>query len=312
MNWLCIFFTKRGISSEIDTNEYILEAAKTIELTHDIVTNLVRNNIDRLQYEPVWSILHDMYLKCHEFTSGSLTSFLVAHISSAEALCRTAIESAVNLQYASYGDDVGNVIAYFRLYLATERDQNKSWLKSVEKSNGPNEEKEYHRDCIRKKYENLDVCENALRESFSIMGIDFDSRRGSWPSIFDRFCKINKEIDYRTIYAALCSQAHNDPEDILNNLMSRIIQIDGIEENGYAQAVEIEQYFFSLNMVLTAISFYVEATAMYLAKYNIPVSKNIIPILIKTKDLIIDLQTNSKSRIANPVRLAIQASLTKE
>lgn len=291
------FFKNRCISTEMDLNPYILRAAELIELADDEVNNLARNNIDRLQDEAVWSILHDMYKKCYEFTSGALATFLIAHIASAEALCRTAVESAVNLHYASCGDDVGNVIAYFRNYIATERGQNKAWLKSVENSNYPNEAKAYHRELIGNKERSLDSYEEGLRKSLAIINVDYDAHLGSWPSTFDRFSKIGKEVDYRTIYAALCSQAHNDPEDILNNLMTRIIEVDG-----YAESVEIEKYIFSLNMVLTSICFYIEAAAMYLAKYNIDVTKTLVPLSQRATELLVELQSNSKEHVSRPLK----------
>lgn len=293
------FFENRCISTEIALNPYVLSAAEIIELVNDEVNRLAEANIERLQHEAAWSILHDMYKKCHEFAGGALATFLIAHIGSAEALCRTAVESAVNLHYASCGDDVGNVLAYFRNYIATERGQNKTWLTSVEKSNYPPEAKDHHRALIEDKERSLDLYEDALRKSLSIINIDYDNHPGSWPSIFDRFSKIGKEVDYRTIYAALCSQAHNDPEDILNNLMSRIVEFDG-----YAESVEIEKYVFSLNMVLISICFYVEASAMYLAKYNVPVTMTLVPLLKRANDLVVELQSSSKGHILRPLKLA--------
>ena len=222
-----LFFTKRCISLDMDLNPYIICAAELIELVDEEVNLLVNTHLDRLQHEVAWSVLLDMYKKCHEFTSGALASFLIAQIASAEALCRTAIESAVNLHYASLGDEVGNVIAYFKNYIATERGQNQAWLKSIEKSRYPSETKAHHRTLIAQKDRSLDQYENALCESLALINIDYQNYIGSWPSTFDRFAKIGKEVDYRTIYAALCSQANNDPEDILNNLMSRIVEVDG-------------------------------------------------------------------------------------
>jgi hypothetical protein len=293
------FFKKRCISTEMALNPYVLSAAEIIELVNDEVNSLTEEHIERLQHEAAWSILHDMYKKCHEFTGGALATFMIAHIGSAEALCRTAVESAVNLHYASFGDDVGNVLAYFRSYIATERGQNKAWLKSVENSNYPREAKDYHRVLIEDKERSLDFYEDALRKSLSIISIDYDNHPGSWPSTFDRFSKIGKEVEYRTVYAALCSQAHNDPEDILNNLMTRIIEFEGYEES-----VDIENYVFSLNMVLTSICFYVEASVMYLAKYNVPVIETLVPLLKRATDLVIELQSNSKGHVLRPLKHA--------
>jgi hypothetical protein len=291
------FFNKRCISTEIEINPYVLNAIEIFELVDEEVNRLAKEHIERIQHEVAWSIIHDMYKKCHEFTGGTLATFLIAHIASAEALCRTAVESAVNLHYASCGDDIGNVIAYFREYIATEKKQNKAWLKSVENSDYPNDAKNYHRTQIEDKEHSLELYENALRESFSLVNINYDNYQGSWPSTFDRFSKIGKEVGYRTTYAALCSQAHNDPEDILNNLMSRII-----DANGYAKGIEIEAYIFSLNMVLTSICYYVEASAMYLAKYDISVTESLMPLLIRATELQIDLQSNSKEHILSPLK----------
>lgn len=277
-------------------NHYVLNAAEIIELVHDEVNKLAEEHIKRLQHEVAWSILHDMYAKCYEFTGGALATFLILHIGSAEALCRTAVESAVNLHYASCRDEVGNVLAYLRDYIRTERTQNKAWLKSVENSDYPVNAKDHHKAKINDKERSLTLYEDLLRKSLSSIHIDYDNYPGSWPSTFDRFSKIGKEIDYRTIYTALCSQAHNDPEDILNNLMSRVV-----EQDGYAESIEIEKYVFSLNMVLTSIHFYVEASAMYLAKYNIPVIKTLLPLLDRTTDLIIELQSSSRELILQPV-----------
>lgn len=298
------FFDNRCISTEMALNPYLLSAAEIIVLVDDEVNRLVEAHIDRLQHEAVWSILHDMYKKCHEFAGGALATFLVAHIASAEALCRTAIESSVNLHYACFGDDIGNVLAYFRNYIATEKGQNIAWLKSVENSSCPPEEKDHHRALIEDKESSLDLYEDALRKSLSIINIDYDNHPGSWPSTFDRFSKIGKEVQYRTIYAALCSQAHNDPEDILNNLMSRIVEFDG-----YAESVEIEKYIFSLSMVLTSICFYVEASAMYLAKYKIPVTKTLVPLLKRATDLVVELRSSSNGHILRPLKLAPNTAL---
>lgn len=291
------FFKNRCISIEMDINPYIIRAAELIELADDEVNSLAKKNIDRLQGEAVWSILHDMYKKCYEFTSGALATFLITHISSAEALCRTAVESAVNLHYSSCGDDVGNVIAYFRSYIATERSQNKAWLKSVETSSYPNEAKAYHRELVDNKERSLDFYEEALRKSLAIINIDYDAHLGYWPSTFDRFSKIGKEVDYRTVYAALCSQAHNDPEDILNNLMTRIVEV-----NGYAESVEVEKYMFSLNMILTSICFYIEAAAMYLARYNIDVTKTLAPLSQRATELLAESQSNSEEHVLRTLK----------
>lgn len=62
-------------------------------------------------------------------------------------------------------------------------------------------------------------------------------------------------------------------------------------------------------MVLTSICFYVEASAMYLAKHNIPVTKTLVPLLKRVTDLVIELQSSSKGLILRPLKLAPNTAL---
>ena len=84
-----------------------------------------------------------------------------------------------------------------------------------------------------------------MHESLALSGVNFDAVDLKWPSIFDRFKETKGEVNYRTVYAALCSQAHNDAEDILNKIMSRVIDnVTGLED-----AQWVEQYNFSLYLL---------------------------------------------------------------
>jgi hypothetical protein len=291
------FLFKKHVSHDINLNPYVESAIEIIQLTDEEVARLIDLHHDSSKHQPAFEVLHDMYQKCQEFTSGALSAFLISHIGSAEALCRTAIESAVNLHYVSLGDDLANILAYFKNYLTTERKQNRQWLKSVEESNNSSDDKQYHIRLIVEKDNTLDHYEDALRSSLSIIHVDYNMYNDSWPSIFDRFVKIGKEIDYRTIYVALCSQAHNDPEDVLNSLMSRIIPVEG-----YADSVEIERYNFSLNMVIASISFYIEATAMFLAKYDISVTDTILPLWSRAMELVNENISVSEQKIFDTIK----------
>ncbi len=156
-------------------------------------------------------------------------------------------------------------ISYFKKYIETERRQNINWKKSVESSGYTEEGKKIHYDRITKKEDALSIYENLLRESLSLAGVNYNDSDYKWPSIFDRFKEIGDEVGYRTVYVALCSQAHNDAEDILNIIMSRVIE--NAEE--MADKIFIEQYNFSLYMNLMAIKYHVIASAMYLGKFDI-------------------------------------------
>ena len=58
------------------------------------------------------------------------------------------------------------------------------------------------------------------------------------------------------MYAAICSQAHHDAEDILNNLLVNSL----VEDNGETQRMEQEADSFSVFLVLFGLRWFVEAT----------------------------------------------------
>ena len=173
----------------------------------------------------------------------------------------------------------------------------------MRKSKYSESDKNYHRDLIRSKERCLDAYEEVLRNSFSQSGVDYDKSSESWPNVFERFSKIGKEVDYRTVYAGLCSQAHNDAEDVLNGLMARVIEIEGME-----RAAEIEKYIYSLNMVLTSILFYIESSMIYLAKFGVDATGGMMPLIGKTVALMQELQSGSKDKIVGALQSASAAA----
>jgi len=180
----------------------------------------------------------------------------------AEALCRTAVEAILNLYYFSLGDTCDLVLQYFKSYICVERKQNKHWATNVERSEYPEEAKQVHRKRIAAKERALSHYERVVTEAFLQINRNYAAVSETFPGIFDRFNAIGKEVSYRTVYAALCSQAHNDAEDLLNDFVHAVMQIRGARE---VQAFENEN--FALYMVLTVVFFLIEAFAMYLAKY---------------------------------------------
>ncbi|EHK0035626.1 hypothetical protein KB973_004670 [Vibrio parahaemolyticus] len=259
------FLEQRALSQGIQLNEPLYKALLYLEKSNELVEDLCNKNQSELIKNVPWPTMHDMYRRNYEYCCGVISCFLIGQLQSSEALCRTAIEGAVNLHYVSLGDSMSKQIAYFKNHLVTERKQNRNWKESVEASGYPQDAKDHHLNKILEKEGSLTHYEEALRESLRLAGVDFDSVDIKWPSIFDRFKEIGDEVGYRTVYAALCSQAHNDAEDILNKIMSRVIDnISGMEE-----AQWIEQYNFSLYLLLTALDYHITASAMYIARFNI-------------------------------------------
>lgn len=259
------FFQKRSLSEEIELNESLYNAILFLEKSNEITNRLCNKNVSKLEGNVAWPSMHDMYKRNYEYCCGALGCFIIAQFPSSEALCRTAIEGAVNLHYMSIGDSMGKQISYFKSYLETERKQNRNWKASIESSSYPSNAKQHHFERINNKEKVLNEYDVMLRKSLALAGVDYDSSNQRWPSIFDRFKEVGDEVGYRTVYVALCSQAHNDAEDILNSIVTRVVEnAEGLEE-----ATFLEQYMFSLYMLLTALQYNVMATVMYVAKFNI-------------------------------------------
>jgi hypothetical protein len=238
------------------------------------VAMLIQRNIGFLEQEPAWGLLDSMQKRAKSHTAACIVLISNSHFASAEALCRTAIESTVNLYYCSGGDSVETVLSYFKSYVVTERKQNQLWRTSILGSEWPGDAKAHHLELIKDKDEVLGAYERILGETFCQVGFSYAKASEVWPSIFDRFKAINKEIDYRTIYAALCSQAHNDPEDLLNSFACEVTQVAGA-----GKAQEIENEGFAKYMVLVALAFLIESTAVYLAKYLSDSNEKLLPLL---------------------------------
>jgi predicted transcriptional regulator len=291
------FLKKNCIREDIALNDYIIEAINTLELACEIANRYSLENIESLKDKAVWSIIYDIYTRSYKYTEATLSLFIISHIASSEALCRTSVESSVNLYYLSIGNDVENVISYFKDHIKNERQQNKKWREAVNNSDESQNYKSGHIELIDKKEKSLDFYEKMLTESFSIINIDYDTINSNFPTTFDRFKKINKEVTYRTLYAALCSQSHNDAEDSINNLMARIVQKDGMETG-----VEAEKYIFSLYMVLNCIQLWIEATIMFLEKYEIKMSDELFDVYKRASMNIITLDENKSEFIKNAMK----------
>lgn len=245
------------------------------------VKGATERHINELDEAHAWALLHSMYLRSSAHTEACLVLLSNEHFASAEALCRTIVESAVNLYYSSRGDSAANVLIYFKDYISTERDQNRKWRNSVATSKYPKASKDNHFDRIANKDLALNKYEHILTEAFGQIGIVYSKTSESWPPIFDRFKEIDKEVEYRTIYAALCSQAHNDPEDLLNEFVHGVLQTPGMEE-----AQDFENRNFARYMVLVALAFHIESTAIYLAKFFSETNDRILPLLKSAWDAI--------------------------
>lgn len=300
-----LFFEKRVISTDIEMNKPLHNAILYLEESNEIVEKLFKNNTKKIDEHPAWSSMYDMYYRSYDHACGALSLFIIGQFRSSEALCRTAIESSVNLHYISLDDSTEKLIAYFKDYIETEKKQNVQWKNSVKASSYPFEAKKFHESKISDKDKAIEHYEKILKESFSLSNVDYDSNNTKWPNIFERFCDIKDEVSYRTIYLALCSQAHSDPEDIINDLMTRVIgNVDGLEESMFLQ-----QYHFALYMIITIIQFHILASAMFVAKFEID-AKKITQLYTKTTKLLVEFSENMDDNITQNIAFNLKSNKT--
>lgn len=252
-----------GLSdSGVENDPGLKTAVRLFDTAQMEYIRMLGERCEELDEKSSWTLLYKMQGRATGHVAACLVLASNGHFAAAEALSRTAMESALNLYYCSFGDTTAKLITYFKDHIITERKQNRTWGESVTNSSYGKEAKAVHADAISGKEKVLAVYERVLDETFQRIGYSYSQSNEPWPSVFDRFRLIGKEIDYRTFYAALCSQAHNDPEDLLNDFVLASMQVEGSRER---QRKENES--FARFMVINALKFWIEASAMHLAKY---------------------------------------------
>lgn len=255
-----------GLSKQaLARDEELGAAAQLFADTRREILNLTEEHLKALEVAHDWGLLHAMYERAAGHAGASIVLLSHGHAAAAEALCRTAVEAAVNLYHCSLGDSLGHIMSYFKCYVDTERKQNDLWAKSIRGSGGARSDIEFHLKKIGEKADALQLYETTLTSVFDQIGRKYaEAKGGDWPNIFERFKGLNKEVSYRTAYAALCSQAHNDAEDLLNDFVQGVTQIDGMRERQLE-----ENRNFALYMTLMTLNLFVEASAIYIARFNI-------------------------------------------
>ena len=75
----------------------------------------------------------------------------------------------------------------------------------------------------------------------------------SFPNLFERVAETSHKVNYRTVYAAMCSQTHHDAEDVLNFYIALSLPGNNYED------LENEANCFGVYIVLTAMMEFVDA-----------------------------------------------------
>jgi hypothetical protein len=85
-----------------------------------------------------------------------------------------------------------------------------------------------------------------------------------WPTIAGRFKALRLEVDYRTIYAALCSQSHSDAEDLLNYFVFK-----SLGNQDLLDKVALDTVNFSRLMLYFGVQYYLIAAGSYSIRFGL-------------------------------------------
>ena len=208
--------------------------------------------LDELGPEPTNGLLVKLIDRSYETAAGALALISIGHLREAEILSRSIFESSVTTAFIVKEVPSQRFAQFFRSYVRTEREQNIRWSREVESL--PLKAQTDHRGRINQKNEAMDGYEQFIALYIAHCGID-PSKTDAWPGLIDRLTELGRRIDYRTVYAAMCSQSHHDAEDVLNHFFAN--SLTGAED--YAERMEREADTFSVFMVLFGLQWFVEA-----------------------------------------------------
>lgn len=261
-NSLQAFLAKYTIEELSEADIQVIDALQKAYVVYEDVIDGTTSDISK----ETWGITVMMLQIMYKYASSALILALSEQNAAAEIVSRTVVESAINLMYVLHSDTNQRVAYYIADYYYREMDELNRWEKDTKQLNDEQGRNIYLMTIVRKRY-----ILNTLPNMFSqIAGVSFPSKK-QWKkqkiSIAKKFASLGREIEYRTVYAALCTQVHNAPEDLINNmLVNAISNLTGSDH--YANALQIEESDFAKTMALRAIGYYLESMIEFLNHYN--------------------------------------------
>jgi len=213
--------------------------------------------------DPVDGLLITLIRRLHDTVAGALALLALGRFQQAEILSRTVMESALSFQYILAENSGHRLVQYFQHYVQVEREQNRKWQNEIAGSPASTHEDHQHR--ITDKAEALDGYEAFIQHFKATLPASPVLNRG-WPSTYDICVALGKALDYRTVYMAMCSQAHHDAEDILNDF----IVGSATDYEIRSEQLERETGNFSIFLLLCSIRYYLDSLAQIGDRYMFP------------------------------------------
>ena len=237
----------------------------------EIDANLGAHTEEFDHLDPLWALLRSMLNRIFGHVEGAIVAYVTGSTASSEVISRTAIESAINLLYILVDERKGNRIAqYLAHYFNNEQREIDQWLKAASKLAG--EAQKVHQLAATEKRTRIHKLQGTTDFSLSQVGLPTtEASATNWPKISERFRLLGLEIDYRTVYAGLCSQTHNDAEDLLNYFFA---VASGNQE--LIDKAALETVNFSRFMLYFAVKYYITAAGGYAMRFELTKALEVI------------------------------------
>ena len=150
--------------------------------------------------------------------------------------------------HLSKGDVPNNIAQYLASYFSESSWKTKQWQSAIH-----GYDIHPHDRLIQDK---TDTEENAKE----ICRIFIEAAGGKWPekapsvSAEKLFKDLNKELEYRTVYRAMCGQPHQNPEDVINSLLYSLTDDPELERKS-----KEEKHCFSIFICLWGVRYHLES-----------------------------------------------------
>ncbi|BAY74427.1 hypothetical protein NIES25_08400 [Nostoc linckia NIES-25] len=223
------------------------------------------DHVDELnQVDPIWSLLLCMLERTFAYVQGAIVAYVTGSTAASEVISRTAIESAINLMFILVDNRDGNRLTeYLAHYFNKEKEEIKAWLKLTD--NMTDSAKQIHLNKAVQKRDTLIALEKYINNTLLEISLPTtDKVVKERIAIRKKFQLLGLEIDYQTVYAALCSQTHSDAEDLLNYFV-----FASLGDQKLLDKIALETINFSRLMMYFAVNYYIMAAGSYAIRFGL-------------------------------------------
>jgi hypothetical protein len=182
-------------------------------------------------------------------TFGGMVALLTTgHLQDSEVLSRTLTESSLTIQFLLKGNSQEKLAHYLASYFAGQKWKNDKWKAAIN-----DVEHHSHNRLIQEKNEIEEKVKEACKYFIEEAGGKWPTKPQS-PSVEKMFKELGKEVEYRTVYRAMCGQSHQNQEDLVKSLLYSLSEDESMELN-----TKNEKHAFSIFICLWGVQYFLRA-----------------------------------------------------